>query len=1023
MSTELTTYAEKQAELAESLHAFSGLKLLHIKRNLADLLKLIGRDGFFSTYTGHDISHVDEMLSMLEWLIPDSTKKLMSPADWLLIVLAIYFHDVGMIVTEAEYEEREASDFKAFKAKIMAGALGVDYREKVNALGAEKGERFMYQEFVRHKHPERVKNWILGRAAEHLGVNPPVVGELGKLVSAADSQFVADLATICESHHLNDLNELGKYPLRRAYGNSDAQTANVQYAAVLLRTADLLHITRDRTPSVMFSVINMTDPVSQEEWAKQQAVRRVKPRSERDSDGKIDESIPKHTIEVHATFKAVEGFFGLTSYLSYVGEQLKASFGWVEFSNKHEASAYEFPWRKIDDSEIIATGFLKQSFEFTLDQGRILDLLTGHTLYNDSTVVLRELTQNSLDAVRLQHQLDLSTKPGAKIGHIGVTYNSATRDLTVTDSGTGMTQEIIEKHFLKVGSSRYQDAEFKKKFPTFCAISRFGIGVLSAFMIADSVEVTTCHPEDADARHLTLKSVHGKYLIRLLDKASDPVVKSLLPHGTSMKLRLRASVKPPDVLRVMRNWILFPGCDVTVKVDDQPEVKIGFKDPRAALEASIASITNAGELSGRHKVEQVEVGGISLAYALTWSEYFHEWSFLRPVSRNDPEGMQVGVGMCIGGVRVELTTPGFAGLNIVAIANATGADAPRTNVARSKLEATEQWDRTVETIYSKFCDHVTSEVNRMQEENGHSLTWAAQEAPFLMAPLTNATHPKILNAEISKIPALLVEVDNKRIAMAPSQLSSYPLFWTIGCEFFSHAEWLIREVQSDASLSALIQSLNAKGLGLPSEPVLCMTSKSNPLVQNVMEDREVDFIRILPDQRRADLRWARQLGTASKWISLKKDIVPSQRRFQVRGLLTNLLSRTETDSINPFSLQIRVGAVNVEGQGDYDAVSMAGDIFLFASEKLVSLLTSLISRAAGGGDADFEDAALVLTIVAASINRTEVVGMEKLLGTIEEQTGIRPSSLFPFEELAELMRVEKLKAFDALAWRRATVYM
>ena len=70
------------------------------------MLGLIGRDGIFSTYTRHDISHIDSMLRMLDWLIPDETKKAMTSVDWLLIVLAIYLHDLGMAVTWAEFENR-----------------------------------------------------------------------------------------------------------------------------------------------------------------------------------------------------------------------------------------------------------------------------------------------------------------------------------------------------------------------------------------------------------------------------------------------------------------------------------------------------------------------------------------------------------------------------------------------------------------------------------------------------------------------------------------------------------------------------------------------------------------------------------------------------------------------------------------------------------------------------------------------------------------------------------------------------
>jgi len=43
----------------------------------------------------------------------------------------------------------------------------------------------------------------------------------------------------------------------------------VQYSAVLLRSADLLHVTKDRTPSVMYKTIRFSDPKSVTEWDKQ----------------------------------------------------------------------------------------------------------------------------------------------------------------------------------------------------------------------------------------------------------------------------------------------------------------------------------------------------------------------------------------------------------------------------------------------------------------------------------------------------------------------------------------------------------------------------------------------------------------------------------------------------------------------------------------------------------------------------------------------------------------------------------
>jgi HSP90 family molecular chaperone len=73
--------------------------------------------------------------------------------------------------------------------------------------------------------------------------------------------------------------------------------------------------------------------------------------------------------------------------------------------------------------------------------------------------------------------------------------------------------------------------------------------VLSAFMVADTVEIMTCHPTEERARQISLRSVHGRYLIRFLDKNTDPTVRQVTPHGTLFKLKLRASAKQVDVLQ------------------------------------------------------------------------------------------------------------------------------------------------------------------------------------------------------------------------------------------------------------------------------------------------------------------------------------------------------------------------------------------------------------------------------------------------------------------------------------------
>jgi hypothetical protein len=511
----LPSAAERLAEAAEGLPAFRGFKLLYVRDQVAAILAFVGRSGIFAQYTKHDISHVDRMLEMYDWLVPPTTARLMTPVDWLLLVLAAYFHDLGMVVTEDEFQQREKSAYPEYRSAVLSNP---DYRAKVEALTADETERFLYGEFVRAHHAARIGAWVTGSIPASYGEAAQQTELIRDMLQHVPDDFRRDLGRVCESHHLEIRDDFDTYPTDQPYGAMDAETANVHYAALILRTADLLHITSDRTPTVEAKLINPKDPVSQLEWQKQKAVKRVRVLAAKNADGDDDPSLPTDAIAIYATFRDADAFFGLNAYINYARYQLRQTWEWAETARRRKAVTFEFPWRVIDDTYVRAEGFIPKQFEFELDQARILELLTGHTLYNDSSVVLRELVQNSLDAVRLRVLQDMR---GGKLPlepRVDIEWDSEARVLTVRDSGTGMSQDDIEQHFLRVGSSRYQDPDFVKEYPEFSAISRFGIGILSTFMVADTVDVYTANcDESMQGRHVALRSLHGRYLIRLID--------------------------------------------------------------------------------------------------------------------------------------------------------------------------------------------------------------------------------------------------------------------------------------------------------------------------------------------------------------------------------------------------------------------------------------------------------------------------------------------------------------------------
>lgn len=406
MEMELKNYVEIQAEKAENLSFCSGIKLLHIRKSVEELLSFIGRGGIFEEYTLHNISHIDEMLKIIDWLIPDSTKEIMTYAEWLMITLAVYFHDLGMVVTKDEYKNRNKTSFKSYKKSVLSGKNSIEYREYAMA----EDDRFLYQEFVRENHAVRIKKWLEGDKNIDLGDATAVCEEIGNILSNLDGMFKVDLALVCESHHNDDIDDFSKYKINVMYGNDDQEKVNLNYVAIILRIADLLHITKDRTPSISRKVINVTNPVSVIEWEKQKAVKAVRAKKKRNEEGNVDPTLEKDTIEITAYFDGAdtaEAYFGLSAYLQYTKKEIEKCNEIVAKAQKTEGTVeYKFPWKYIDESQIIAVGFETKKLQFTIAQENILQLLVGHTLYNDSSVVVRELVQNAIDAVKLQKYID-----------------------------------------------------------------------------------------------------------------------------------------------------------------------------------------------------------------------------------------------------------------------------------------------------------------------------------------------------------------------------------------------------------------------------------------------------------------------------------------------------------------------------------------------------------------------------------------------------------------------------------------
>jgi hypothetical protein len=117
---------------------------------------------------------------------------------------------------------------------------------------------------------------------------------------------------------------------------------------------------------------------------------------------------------------------------------------------------------------------------FTLDQERILNLLTGDRFYSNPSAALREAVLNAIDAVQRRSALIPNFVP-----RIHVEFDQQTRILKVIDNGIGMSRDDMTSLFTRVGASA-ATAEAQKQ-----SVGEFGIGVVSYFMAGDSFSIQT----------------------------------------------------------------------------------------------------------------------------------------------------------------------------------------------------------------------------------------------------------------------------------------------------------------------------------------------------------------------------------------------------------------------------------------------------------------------------------------------------------------------------------------------------
>lgn len=425
----------------------------------------------FPMYTLHDETHICNVLRIMDQLLGDHTDKL-TRDEAAMLVLAACCHDVGM-----SYSDQEKQELLDDRDRIDQ-YLEQHHDEYVKAYKTNPDEPTftdeMLRKYLRSIHHERI--------SELLNRKPWPECLRGKV----DRK---DLVRVCQSHGDNpsSLNDLGCTP-----------TVDLRFCAVLLRLADILDFDTIRAPKAVYDYCGFNDAKGDEakysktEWEKHLTSQGF------DFIHVADRSVP-YDLPYHATSKSMQIEQAVNSYLDWVDSELNEC---GKLLRRYVGEWQDF----ILPNKILRTieteGYVSGQYHLTMDQNKVMELLVGEELYSDPSAFVRELIQNAIDAVRTREQLDkqLPKNWNPQINIRSWIDMDGYHWFRIEDNGTGMTKEIIENYFLKIGKSYYTSDTFQKDKircgadPDYTPISRFGIGILSCFMggkESNQVEVST----------------------------------------------------------------------------------------------------------------------------------------------------------------------------------------------------------------------------------------------------------------------------------------------------------------------------------------------------------------------------------------------------------------------------------------------------------------------------------------------------------------------------------------------------